>query len=170
MDVLVISATYEPLQRIGWQRAIQLWYAGRVEVVEAYPDRIIRSVSMAIRMPAVVRFGRARPVRRRKARFSRRNVFARDRGCCQYCKKRLTLKEATYDHVVPRCRGGRTHWENIVISCRTCNQLKGGRMPDMAGMYPACEPVKPRRLDTFKPEFMWRKGMPDIWRPYLRGG
>src|SRR5947207_10455464 len=105
METLVLNATYEPLCRIPWQRAITLLFNGKVEVVDEYEDRTIRSVTFELKMPAVVRF--LKLLRRRKpiVRFSRENVYARDRGRCQYCARAVTRSEATYDHVVPRKLG-----------------------------------------------------------------
>jgi len=169
MDVLVISATYEPLAAIPWQRAIQLWYAGRAEILETYPGRLLRSVTVAMGHPAVLRFNRARHVRRCKIRFSRRNVFARDHGRCQYCHRRLSLREATYDHVIPRAQGGPTRWDNIVIACRACNQRKGARTPDGARMWLNSEPARPSWLPLLRSGLRWRDEMPEIWRPYVTG-
>src|SRR5688572_16073769 len=107
MDTLVLNATYEPVARVPWQRAIALLFSGKVEVVEAYADRHIRSVTLELQMPAVVRFLRVLArVKKKGIRFSRENVFARDHGACQYCGRQITRQEATYDHVVPRAQDG----------------------------------------------------------------
>lgn len=129
METLVLNAGYQPVARITWQRAITLLFLGKVEVIDEYEDRTIRSVSFEVKMPSVVRFLRMLTRRKPVVRFSRENVFARDQGQCQYCGTRLTRAESTYDHVVPRSQGGRTNWENIVIACVPCNQRKGGRTP-----------------------------------------
>ena len=77
--------------------------------------------------------------------------------------------EITYDHVVPRALGGKTTWENIVTACIDCNQRKGGRTPEQAGMKLRSSPVKPKRLpETFRVTFTFRKGMPESWRSFLR--
>src|SRR5215831_17650300 len=146
METLVLSAMYEPVARVTWQRAITLLWQNKVEVVEEYTDREIRSVSVTIKMPSVIRFLRALRSRRRAVKFSRENVYMRDRGRCQYCGGRLARFDATYDHVVPRKLGGLTTWENIVIACVACNQKKGGRTPEAAGMRLRTRPQKPARL------------------------
>src|SRR5690606_15207836 len=105
----------------------------KVEVVEEY-DEDIRSVSITIKMPAVVRMLRAIRGRKRAIKFSRINVATRDDFRCQYCSLKLPLRHLTYDHVVPRSQGGRTTWENIVMACRDCNSRKSGRTPKQAGM------------------------------------
>jgi len=168
METLVLNRIYEPIDRISWQRAVALWWLDKVEIVEEYADREIRSVSFSMRMPSVVRILGALRFRRRSARFSRENVLARDRATCQYCARKLSRVEATYDHVIPRMLGGETRWENIVIACLPCNQRKGGRTPEQAGMKLRTQPVSPRSLPaTLRFTFADTKGMPASWRQYF---
>ncbi len=169
MQTLVLNASWQPVARVPWQRAITLLFLGKVEVVEEYEDQKIRSVTFEVKMPSVVRFLRMLKHRKPVMRFSRENVFARDHGQCQYCTRRVTRAEATYDHVVPRSQGGGTHWTNIVIACVPCNQRKGGRTPDQAKMKLKVVPVKPTRLpDTLRLTFAFQKGMPSTWSNWLR--
>ena len=169
MDTLVLSTGYEPLARITWQRAIHLLFLGKVEIVEEYDDRLIRSVTISLKMPSVIRFLRAIRGRKRAIKFSRESVYARDGGRCQYCGHRVLRQDATYDHVIPRAQGGHTAWENVVICCFGCNQHKGGRTPIEAGMSLLCEPVKPKKLpETFRLSFSYEPGMPHVWRRFLR--
>lgn len=169
METLVLTASYEPVARISWQRAITLVFGGKVEVVDEYEDRFVRSVSFAIKMPSVIRFLRAIRARKRTPKFSRENVFARDGGRCQYCVRKIARHEATYDHVVPRALGGRTTWENVVICCVPCNQRKGAHLPEQVGMKLASRPVRPKKLpDVLLFTITFQKGMPDGWRAWLR--
>jgi len=169
METLVLNPSYQPVARISWQRAITLLFLGKVEIVEAYEDKTIRSVSFELQMPSVVRFFRLVTRRKPVIRFSRENVYARDSGRCQYCRTRVTRAEATYDHVVPRSQGGKTNWENIVIACVPCNQRKGGRTPVQAGMRLATTPVRPTKLpDVLRLTFSFQKGMPPSWKTWLR--
>jgi 5-methylcytosine-specific restriction endonuclease McrA len=169
METLVLNATWQPVARIPWQRAITLLFLGKVEVVEEYEDKSIRSVTFEVKMPSVVRFLRMLKRRKPIIRFSRENVFARDNGQCQYCGKKVTRPEATYDHVLPRSQGGGTHWENIVIACVPCNQRKGGRTPEQAKMKLKVAPVKPTKLpETLRLSFAFHKGMPSTWANWLR--
>lgn len=169
METLVLNAGWQPVARIPWQRAITLLFLGKVELVEEYEDKTIRSVSFEVKMPSVVRFLRMLKRRKPVIRFSRENVYARDHGRCQYCGKDVTRSEATYDHVVPRSQGGGTHWENIVIACVPCNQAKGGKTPAQARMKLLTSPVKPTKLpDTLRLTFTWSKGMPSTWKNWLR--
>jgi len=151
MDTLVLSSAYEPMSQVSWQRAIGMWFAGRVEILEQYEDRIIRTVSSAIRMPAVVRFVGAvlrKYPNGRPVRFSRNNVFLRDKGRCQYCNIILDRRTFTLDHIVPACRGGKKVWENIVACCGPCNQKKGNSSLKHSKMRPRRKPYIPKYLPT----------------------
>ena len=169
METLVLNLSYQPVCRVPWQRAITLLFSGKVEVVEEYEDKTIRSVTFEIRMPSVVRFLKLLKRVKPQVRFSRENVYARDGGRCQYCRRTVTRPEATYDHVLPRALGGKTSWDNIVIACLSCNQKKGGRTPEQARMVLASKPVKPAYLpDSLKLTFRHQKGMPASWVTWLR--
>lgn len=162
---LLLNQGYEPISVISWRRAICLMTLGKVEVVETY-DRDVRSVRLVFKMPAVVRLLRAVGcLRDQPVRFSRQNVLARDRWTCQYCGARPPLSELTYDHVVPRSRGGKTAWENIVTACVECNTRKANRTPAQAGMQLRKPPVRPRWVPVFTIEIS-RSSMPDAWRDY----
>src|SRR5262249_46791938 len=159
---------YEPVDRISWQRAIALWWADKVEILEEYEDRHIRSVTFAMRMPSVVRFLNAFRNKKRSVKFSRENVYTRDKGACQYCGKKVRRMEESYDQVVPRTLGGETGWDNVVIACVPCNQKKGGRTPQQAGMKLYAQPVKPKSLPpTLRLTLAYAKGMPLSWKQYL---
>jgi 5-methylcytosine-specific restriction endonuclease McrA len=169
METLVLSSGYEPVARVHWQRAVALLFQGKVEVVEEYDDKEIRSITFTLKMPSVVRFLRAIRGKKKAIKFSRQNVYARDGGRCQYCVTKVARFEATYDHVVPRAHGGKTTWENIVIACVPCNQRKGGRTPAQAGMRLRTPPVRPKKLpELLSVTFTFQPGMPDSWRTWLR--
>lgn len=158
-----------PVGRVSWQRAITLWWLGKVEIVEEYEDKMIRSVTFEIRVPSIVRFLRGVFKGKRKINFSRYNVYIRDGGKCQYCKNSITLDEVTFDHVTPRKKGGVTSWTNIVISCERCNQLKGGRTPEEAGMSLSVKPSAPKKLSQkFRLCLSYDSSMPASWRVYLK--
>src|SRR5450631_4394422 len=132
-QTLLLNQGFEPIKVISWQRAITLLFLGKVEVLEEY-DRDIRSVTMVIKIPAVVRLLRAFRRHARPVKFSRVNIYARDNYRCQYCGKKAPISDLTYDHVLPRSQGGLTEWTNIVSCCYLCNRKKGGRTPNEAGM------------------------------------
>ena len=89
METLVSTASYEPVARVSWKRAVTLLFDGKVEVIEEYEDRFIRSITLEIKMPSVIRFLRAVRARKQMPKFSRENVYARDNGRCQYCAKKV---------------------------------------------------------------------------------
>jgi 5-methylcytosine-specific restriction endonuclease McrA len=168
MDTLVLSALYEPLASVGWRPAMGLWLGGRVEVVESYRDRLVRTVREAYPVPAVVRFREAMRRRGPMIRFCRENVYARDQGRCQYCGLRLAKARATFDHVIPRSTGGPTSWDNIVTACIPCNQRKANRTPEEAAMGLLSRPAEPRYGLTLCRLLIQRKGgIPDAWQAYL---
>lgn len=168
MDTLLLGQSYEPLGRVGWQRAMTLWFSGRAEILEEYDDRVIRTVCVAFPMPAVVRFFRSARSRRAMVRFSREQVFARDRGRCQYCGSEVARRDGTYDHIVPRSRGGPTRWDNIVLACRPCNQRKAARTPAEAHMHLLTCPVQPApQADGWRLVLGLTEEAPAPWRPYL---
>ena len=171
METLVLSQSYEPVARVPWQRAMMLIWQGKVEVVEEYEDRFVRSVTLELKMPSIIRFMSFFRQRQRGIKFSRDNVYVRD-GCkCQYCGKKVSRPEATYDHVIPRAQGGRTEWENVVTACRACNHKKGNRTPDQAAMYPRRRavrpltlPLEPPRIDPLRAPEEWRAFCPASFR------
>jgi 5-methylcytosine-specific restriction endonuclease McrA len=163
--VLLLSSSYEPLRIISWQNAVCMFFLGKVEIVEEY-DHDIRSVSVAIKAPAVVRLLRYFRAGRKSPPLSRANLLARDNFTCQYCAKELTSKEATLDHVVPRSQGGRTTWENIVCACATCNRKKGGRTPKEAHMKLLSKPIKPDWLPVL--HIKLHGNIPSSWNLFLQ--
>jgi 5-methylcytosine-specific restriction endonuclease McrA len=183
MDVLVLSSTFEPINQVTWDRAMTLLlgdHSGKmtkkgvkrtstalVEVIEEYTDWDIHTSRKVFRVPAVIRFLDDAFVKHRSVRFSRENVYARDRGRCQYCGVGVKKNEFTYDHVTPRSRGGRTRWENIVVSCLPCNQLKGDRAPAQAGMRLLTKPEKPKSLPGQQKLALPSK-IPEQWKKHLR--
>lgn len=164
-QVLLLNLSYEPLKVINWKKAITLLCLGKVEVIEEY-GRDIRSVSMTIRLPSVVRLLRMVKRPKRPVRFSRQNIYARDRYRCQYCGSRFPTEELTYDHVLPRSRGGKTEWENIVTCCVTCNRKKGGKTPEEARMHLIRKPVRPTWVPAVRIT-IGIKEVPNTWRDYL---
>ncbi len=162
---LVLDQGYQPLRIISWQRAVTMLFEGKVEVVEEY-DEDIRSVSITIKMPAVVRLLRAIRGRKKAVKFSRINVMTRDGFRCQYCGLRLPMSKLNYDHVIPRSQGGKTVWENIVTACYPCNDRKGNRTPEQARMRLRKRPVKPKSLPivAFR---LHTDSIPDAWASWI---
>ena len=162
---LLLSQGFEPIKVISWQRAITLLFLGKVEVIEEYADNV-RSVSLVIKIPAVVRLLRAFRRHAKPVKFSRVNIYARDHYRCQYCGRRASISELTYDHVIPRSQGGHTEWTNIVTACYECNRKKGGRTPREAGMQLLAQPVQPNWVPAVTIRISMRS-IPEAWRDYL---
>jgi 5-methylcytosine-specific restriction endonuclease McrA len=160
--VLVLNATYEPINVCTVRRAIVLLLKARAEVLEQgaqtlHSEKAAFARPFVIRLTAYVRV--PRDAHRRK--ITRRAVFARDDWTCQYCGARSNL---TVDHVIPRSKGGPSSWDNIVASCAPCNRRKGDRTPAQANMHPQHAPRTPHA------EIFIRVSSPTIpaaWRAYL---
>jgi 5-methylcytosine-specific restriction endonuclease McrA len=163
---LILSARTSPHSIATWQQAICLLVTGKVDVLEQY-EAEVSSPSMTIRIPAVVRLRKELSTHKKGVKFSRLNVLTRDGFRCCYCGHKKSARELNYDHVVPRHRGGRTVWENIVASCYRCNLRKGNRTPLEAGMRMHFQPYRPRVLPMTQPMLVSVDTMPDVWRPYL---
>jgi 5-methylcytosine-specific restriction endonuclease McrA len=140
---LVLNADFRPLSYYPlsvwcWQDTIKAVFLERVNIVSHY-DRSVRSPGFEMRLPSVVSLKTYIQPSRNPA-FTRFNVFLRDRFTCQYCGARDDL---TFDHVIPRSRGGQTTWENVVTACAPCNLRKADRMPRQADMLPRQAPFAP---------------------------
>lgn len=163
---LLLNATYEPIKIISWKKAITLVFLGKAEMLERQ-DRDIHTISETYPLPSVLRLMRRVRVPRKPVQFSRGNVYRRDAYTCQYCEEDFSPSWLTFDHVMPRSRGGETSWVNIVTSCQTCNRIKGDRTPAEAGM-PLLRPPKEPRWSPFSLGGSGSDGNhPEAWRPYL---
>jgi 5-methylcytosine-specific restriction endonuclease McrA len=140
---LVLNADYRPLSYYPlsiwpWQEAVKAVFLDRVIIIAEY-DRVVRSPTTEIRIPSVVVLKEYVKPQKRVA-FTRFNLFLRDGFCCQYCGAKGDL---TFDHVVPRSRGGITSWENVVAACAQCNLRKGSRSLRAAGLRLRQPPRRP---------------------------
>src|SRR5581483_11665545 len=162
-QVLVLNASYEPLNVCSVRRAHVLVYKGKAEVLERL-ERPLRSASDTYTWPHVIRLVTYVHVPRTAQRkISRRALFARDNWCCVYCGTsggRLTL-----DHVVPRSRGGESVWENVVTSCAPCNLKKGDRLPEELHMQLRRKPTPPTPVLFIR--LAAPSGIPSGWRRWL---
>jgi 5-methylcytosine-specific restriction endonuclease McrA len=139
---------------------------GKVEVLRSY-DTVLRAVSFQVSMPAVVRLRAYASRRRMRVALSRRNVFLRDGHRCQYCGLRLSSRELTCDHVVPRSQGGKMSWENVVTACGPCNRRKGGRTPEQAFMKLRTVPRRPESLPLVAALNLGDRRPPKAWLDFL---
>lgn len=143
---LILNADYRPLSYYplslwSWQEAVKAVFRDSVVVISEY-DRVVHSPTQEIKLPSVLALKEYVPTARRPA-FTRFNVFLRDNWHCQYCENLFKTHELTFDHVIPRSRGGRTTWENIVTACRGCNTKKGSKMLHECDMSLRQEPREP---------------------------
>ena len=161
-QVLVLNASYEPLNVCTVRRAHVLVYKGKAEVIEQL-DQPLRAAMASFPWPHVIRLlNYVRVPRAIQRKISRRALFARDGWRCMYCG--TTNGRLTLDHVVPRSRGGDSVWENVVTSCAPCNLRKGNRSLEEARMVLVHKPRAPQ------PVLFIRLAAPKIphgWRPYL---
>jgi len=168
---LVLNADFRPLSYFPlsvwcWQDAVKAVFLDRVSVLSEY-EREVHSPSACMRLPSVIALRDYIPNQRRPA-FTRFNVFLRDSFACQYCGDRYPTPELTFDHVVPRSRGGRTTWENVVTACGDCNLRKGSHLPRECRMFPKIPPLQPSTWElqengrAFPPNYLH-----ESWRDYL---
>ncbi|MDY6795007.1 MAG: HNH endonuclease [Actinomycetota bacterium] len=158
--VLVLNASYQPLNLVNVKRAVILVLKNKAEIIEEMDGMMIRSEHLALPLPSVIRLVYFVKVPYRGVSLSRRAVFARDNHTCQYCGGRAE----SIDHVIPRSRGGGHTWENVVAACRRCNTRKMNRLPSEAGLKLSRKPIEPQ-------DYMWILTMADqvhpTWEPYL---
>lgn len=162
--VLVLNASFEPLNIVSVQRAIVLLLKEKAELVEAAQAKI-RAERIHIDVPLVIRLVTFVPIPRRlPLPLSRRTVLARDMYTCQYCGLQPGRTELTIDHILPRSRGGGTSWENVVTACGPCNRRKGNRTPDEANMKLMSVPGRPRFVAVV---MLSEASAHDVWSKYL---
>lgn len=160
-QVLVLNRSFLPVHVTTVRRAFTLLYIGLAKAVDEEfktfdfdswaalsaavgQEDSIGMVGRAVRIPRVIVLQAYDRLPKRHVRFSRLNIYARDRNTCQYCGRAYPKHELNLDHVVPRSQGGTSNWENIVCCCLTCNRIKGGRTPEEAGMRLVSRPRRPR--------------------------
>ncbi|PTX93249.1 HNH endonuclease [Spartobacteria bacterium LR76] len=163
--VLVLNRLWQAVNTCSVRRAFTLLYQGQAQVVSAedgknfathdyrswwdisqsHPEKeMVRTISFSIRIPRVIVLLIFERLPKKEVKFTRHNVFERDKNTCQYCGKAFDRVDLNLDHVLPRDRGGQTTWENIVCSCIPCNTKKGNRLPHEAGMLLVRKPKRPK--------------------------
>ncbi len=168
---LVLNADFRPLSYFplslwSWQDAIKAVFLERVHIISEY-DKRVHSPSLEMRLPSVISLKEYISMERWPA-FTRFNVFLRDSFSCQYCSGRYRTEDLTFDHVLPRSRGGRTTWDNVVTACQDCNLRKANRLVSECGMRPRREPTRPGTFHlqqngrAFPPNYLH-----ESWRDFL---
>lgn len=179
--VLVLNNLYQAVQVTGVRRAFRLFCAGRARAVERdfstydfdnwcdlppeVGDDVIRTPRKTIRIPRVIQLLHYDRLPRRDVRFTRRNIFFRDRNRCQYCGRSFVQRDLNLDHVVPLSRGGVSSWENVVCACIRCNSRKGNRTPAEAGMTLVRAPKRPGAHPVLRSG--WLGPRYEEWRTFL---
>ncbi|HXV76196.1 MAG TPA: HNH endonuclease [Candidatus Polarisedimenticolaceae bacterium] len=180
-SVLVLNSLYQAVQVTGVRRAFRLFYAGRARAVApdfaSYDfdnwcdlppraqDEVIHTPTRAIRIPKVIQLIQYDRLPSREIRFTRRNIFYRDKNRCQYCGQVFRQKDLNLDHVVPLSRGGKSNWGNVVCACIPCNTRKGDRTPVEAHMRLVRRPKKPAGHPMLRAN--WIGPCPDEWKTFL---
>jgi 5-methylcytosine-specific restriction endonuclease McrA len=164
----VLNSSYQPVRVVDWQKAVTLWFQGKVEILE-YHSVEVRSPTVSFALPAVLRFkSYFRPYFSFGVKFSRKNIFLRDSNTCQYCYKEFPEKKLTLDHVVPICRGGPHDWNNVVTACSACNNKKGSLSLEQANLRLLKVPRKPKYLPSDEFSSAAREQVPENWQNYLK--
>jgi 5-methylcytosine-specific restriction endonuclease McrA len=168
---LVLNADFRPLSYFplslwSWQDAVKAVYLDRVSVLSEY-ETAVHSPNHTIRLPSVIALKEYIPAARRPA-FTRFNVFLRDSFACVYCGDHMPTHDLTFDHVIPRSRGGRTSWDNVVTACGPCNLRKGSKLPKEIRMFPRHAPRQPTSWELQENGRMFPPNhLHQSWRDYL---
>ncbi len=164
LQVLVLNASYEPLNITSWRRATVLMIKGKAESLEENPSLKIRPDT---NLPTVIRLRQYIKVPYRDIPLTRKNILQRDDHCCQYCGS--VGNKLSIDHVLPRSRGGKDSWENVTTACLPCNILKGNKTPEEANMLLRIKPHKPLSNLSFETTRHINSGKNEEWKKYLIG-
>jgi len=163
--VLVLNATFEPINVTAVRRALVLLLKG-VAQAEEHNHAEIHSANASMRVPSVIRLLTYRRIPQQTRALSRKNILLRDRNTCQFCGRTLPASELTLDHVIPRSRGGLSTWENLVTCCYRCNNQKGDRTPEEVGLRLVRRP-RPFTLHTSRQLMRMMGHQDEKWRKYL---
>ncbi len=159
--VLVLNLDHYPVAVVTVQKAMVLLLMEKAQQLSSYELLEIRTVSRSFPYPAVIRLVQYKHIPYKGVLLNRANLFRRDRGACQYCG---SSKQLTIDHVIPRSKGGKTSWTNLVTACNRCNVLKGDKPPEQVGMQLRVAPFTPS-LSYFLASYAERQA-PE-WMPFL---
>lgn len=174
--VLKLNSAYMPIEIISFKKAFTLIARGKAEIIDTYENHTFNTFKAAYEAPAVIRlltFIAPKKDLKFYKSFTRKHILERDNGECCYCGKELSLNKMTYDHVLPKSRGGQTNWNNIVSCCLRCNSKKNDKTPDEAGMKLIHKPYAPKIADNYQSGMISKlKNIPNIlnnkkWLNYL---
>lgn len=163
--VLVLNASYEPINVCSERRAVVMIFKG-VARMEEHNGHMLRSSRITMHAPSVIRLTEYIHIPYKNRSLSRKNILLRDHSSCQYCGKHLPPSELTLDHVYPRSRGGESTWDNLVACCKRCNHRKGSRTPEEAGMHLKRRP-RGFSLHVSRQIMRYLGRTDETWRKYL---
>jgi len=161
---------------IPWQKAMILTIHGKADVIE-YHDEFIRSAKEEFILPSIIRLHKSVKHDLRTIKFSKKNLYIRDKGRCQYCGKKISFSDVTIDHVHPKSKWDKenspTHWENVVVACEECNTKKANKDLSTCGMTLQTKPCRPNPSDIrYQAALMNKKELwdgPESWGYYVKG-
>ena len=159
--VLLLNQSYQPLMTLGAKRAIILSFTEKVEVLERYADEV-RSINLSIFIPSVIRLKDYVRFNKKRIPLSRKNILKRDNYICQYCNSKSHFM--TIDHIIPKDKGGRDLWENLVAACVPCNTKKGNKLLKDMDIKLSKKPKAPSFLFNIQKEL---SNSQNSWKPYL---
>lgn len=159
--VLVLNQDFTPLTVCSVQRAFMLVFLNKADLVTEIQNKQLRSITHTFPFPSIIKIKYYVNIPYKGVVMSRHNIFKRDGGKCQYCG---TNKELTLDHVIPRSKGGKSTWTNLVTACKKCNSRKSDFSLEKVGMKLVKAPVKPSYLNFLK---MYTGSLREDWTPYL---
>jgi 5-methylcytosine-specific restriction endonuclease McrA len=166
LHTLLLNSTYESIGFISDRKVFKLLVKDKVEILESWEgSKIYFGKGITIDHPAVLRLKHHVRWIPKKVRFNRTAVFRRDQHICQYCGKALTPSKLTLDHIFPRARGGDNSWKNCVTACFICNNKKGNRTPEEAGMRLIKKPITPTMGIANEYHLMHHKH--ESWKDYI---
>lgn len=163
-SVLLLNQDYSPMAICSMERAFVLVFLKKAELLTEVEGDVLHTVTETYPMPAVIRLFKYIHIPYRGVVLTRQNVFKRDRFSCQYCGNNKNL---TLDHVIPRSKGGKTSWGNLVTACRRCNTVKGDRTPEAAGLALSKKPHKPTYIMFLRDH---AETVRKEWQPFLNYG
>lgn len=168
MNTLLLNADFRPMQIaplsiIPWQSSIRAYFTDSMYIFKTYDDLIVHSPSIELAVPSIV-VSSAYRKKEKLAKFSRGNIYLRDRYTCQYCNVRFYYNELTLDHVYPKSLGGPTSWDNLVTSCKSCNSDKA----DRTDVTPISSPFHPTWYQVYNQSKCYKLSIPDpAWQEFL---
>ena len=163
LKALKLDSSFRPIEVIDALEALILCIIGKAKAIETYEEKV-NSVRQSFDLPAVIVINRYIKYRMGDGAPTRQNIIWRDKNLCQYCGDDFKTVELTVDHVLPRSRGGKNTWENLVAACKPCNQKKGAKTTDEADMHPIRKPYVPK--DTILKNVSETQ-MSETWKNYL---